>query len=225
MRTAIYGTGFGLLGIIAATHYAAQSFYQKDDIRRLQETADAATQERQQIAQRADQLMTAFRVKLEPGTRQVLIHSLTQAVLDQLPTRDAREAYLLVLGLESRYGTVTSKSPAGAVGMAQIMPKLGRELATQCGLGAVNEADLQRDIISLYVGACHFRLLYEQYGGNAALAMAAYNSGAGRVSKMAAGIQLPEETVRYIANSAIVAGSLHRSEHVAQGAIMGGVKP
>lgn len=157
--------------------------------------------------QAVSDLIVAFNVNLEPGTNKILVNAISNAVIDQLPTREAREAFVLVLGLESRFGTVRNKSTAGAVGMAQVMPKLASRLAENCGLGAVKEADIDRDLISLYLGACHFRTLYEQYNGNTALAMAAYNAGSGRVGQIARGTQLPEETVRYIANGAILKGA------------------
>lgn len=179
----------------------------------LHQAADVASDDRASRGQEiletnktVDNMISAFNVTLEPGTRTILVNAISNAVLTQLPTPQSREAFILVLGLESRFGTVRAKSSAGAVGMAQIMPKLASKLAEGCGLGAVKEADIDRDIVSLYLGACHFRTLYEQYNGNTALAMAAYNSGSGRVAELSKGRQLPEETVRYISNAAIMKG-------------------
>lgn len=203
-RTAIYSSSLVLVSVITAVYLGVQNFFLNGDLKRLEAVKTADQTERKAISERASQLIDAFRVKLEPGTRQILVQSMTEAVISQLPTHEAREAYLLVLGIESRFGTVTNKSSAGAVGMAQIMPKLGRALAENCGLGAVSEKDLERDLVSLHVGACHFRVLYEQFGGNTALAQAAYNAGVGRVTSDR---QLPEETARYVAKAAITGGS------------------
>lgn len=203
-RAAVYASAVALTATVAAVHFAVQNWYAGQDIARLRAAQTALATERDYISGRADQLITAFGVKFEPGTRQILVQSVTEAALTQLPDRTSREAYLLVLGIESRFGSVRQNSPAGAVGMAQIMPRLGRELAVRCGLGAVTEGDLQRDLVSLYVGACHFRLLYEQFGGNAALAMASYNAGVGRVSSNR---KLPEETAHYVARAAVILGS------------------
>jgi hypothetical protein len=155
----------------------------------------------------AADLMAAFNLKLESGTREALTHSITAAVLSQLPTREAREGFILVLGIESRFGQVTGKSPAGAVGMAQVMPKLAAELGERCGLGRVKPEDIARESVSLYLGACHFRLLYEQFNGNVALAQAAYNSGAGRTLAYVKGRALPEETAHYVSKAAIMRGN------------------
>lgn len=203
MRVTAYALTFGLLGTIGSVYWGSQYYLHKEDLKTAQE--QLATLQGEQLASYNSviQLMAAFNMKLEPGTREALAHSIAAAVTQQLPTQAARDGFILVLGIESRFGQVRTKSPVGAVGMAQVMPQFASELADRCGLGKVNQADIDRDLVSLYLGACHFRHLYEQFEGNVALAQAAYNSGVGRTRSER---QLPEETARYVAKAAIISG-------------------
>jgi soluble lytic murein transglycosylase len=74
-------------------------------------------------------------------------------------------------------------SPAGAIGLMQIMPRTGRLLARQAG-------DQWRSIKSLYdpkknvrYGTLYLKNLLERFGGNMTLAVAGYNAGPRMVSK------------------------------------------
>lgn len=204
MRSVIYGTTFGLLGTIGSVYWGSQYYLHKDDLKTANSRLSTLQGEHDNSYNSVLQLMTAFNMKLEQGTRSALAHSIAAAVTQQLPTQAARDGFILVLGIESRFGQIRAKSPVGAVGMAQVMPQFASELGEKCGLGKVAKEDIDRDLVSLYLGACHFRLLYEQFEGNVALAQAAYNSGVGRTRSER---QLPEETARYVAKAAIISGS------------------
>jgi hypothetical protein len=219
MRITAYSMAFGLIGTIGSVYWGSQYYLHKGDLKIVQDQLSTLQGDHTTSYNSVIQLMAAFNMKLEPGTREALAHSIAAAVTQQLPTQAARDGFILVLGIESRFGQIRSKSPVGAVGMAQVMPQFASELADGCGLGKVAQADIDRDLVSLYLGACHFRHLYEQFEGNVALAQAAYNSGIGRTRSER---QLPEETARYVARSAIIAGSVSRAEHVAKAAIISG---
>ena len=92
-----------------------------------------------------------------------------------------------VINQESGYQPqVVSKS--GAVGMMQLMP------ATAKGLGVTNPYD---PIQNMEGGIKYLKLQLERFGGNVALALAAYNAGPNAVSKFG-GIPPYQETQQYV---------------------------
>lgn len=74
-------------------------------------------------------------------------------------------------------------SPAGAVGVMQILPETGREVAGKLGL-TFDAKRLQTDpAYNTAIGTAYLNELLQRYGGNSMLAIAAYNAGPGRVDK------------------------------------------
>jgi hypothetical protein len=82
-------------------------------------------------------------------------------------------------------------SPAGAVGLMQIMP----ETAQQLGI------DPQDPVQSIQGAANYLRTLLDQFNGNMTLAVAAYNAGPGAVAKYG-GIPPYRETQDYVVHVA-----------------------
>ncbi len=98
-----------------------------------------------------------------------------------------------VLGTESA-GEVHAVSPAGAMGLMQLMPGTGLELRARYGLGT-DPFDPHDNIL---VGAAYLRELYDRYGSSGFLA--AYHAGPGRYDEhLATGRPLPVETTAYLA--------------------------
>lgn len=74
-------------------------------------------------------------------------------------------------------------SPVGARGMMQLMPGTARETAGKSGL-PYDLARLTSDpTYNIELGTSYFSTLLDQWGGNAVLAVASYNAGAGNVRK------------------------------------------
>jgi membrane-bound lytic murein transglycosylase MltF len=75
------------------------------------------------------------------------------------------------------------KSPVGAIGVMQVMPKTGKEL----GVGDISEAEA-----NIHAGVKYMRWMIDQYYGKepmtkldkALFAFASYNAGAGRISQL-----------------------------------------
>ena len=84
-------------------------------------------------------------------------------------------------------------SPAGAMGLMQVMPATFAEMARRYGLGS-DPYDPRANILG---GTAYMREMYDRFG--AAHFLAAYNAGPGRVEDhLRTGRPLPEETRRYV---------------------------
>lgn len=81
-----------------------------------------------------------------------------------------------------------ARSPVGARGLMQIMPKTGRQIARELKEKWRSERILNDPVVNVKYGAYYYKQLLEQFDGHYALAAAAYNAGPHRVKKW-----LPED--------------------------------
>lgn len=99
-----------------------------------------------------------------------------------------------VMQIESR-GERHAVSPAGAMGLMQIMPATWTDLSARYGLGS-DPFDARTNILA---GAAYLRAMWDRYGDLGAT-LAAYNAGPGRIDAYLAGRRaLPAETTSYVA--------------------------
>jgi soluble lytic murein transglycosylase-like protein len=132
-----------------------------------------------------------------PGTEPLSMGSAHDAIVDEAKAQDVDPALALsVAHQESRMehrdtsGHITL-SPAGALGVMQLMPKTAKEL----GVDPYDEAQ------NIHGGVKYIKQLLERYGGDKNLAVAAYNGGPGRVDAYKnRGAPLPPETTNYVKN-------------------------
>ena len=73
------------------------------------------------------------------------------------------------------------KSPAGAMGLMQVMPQTGRDTAKSMGLKHFKTAHLLEAEKNVPIGSTYLRQMLDKFGGNMTLATAAYNAGPQRV--------------------------------------------
>lgn len=99
-----------------------------------------------------------------------------------------------VMRAESR-GKSRAVSPAGAMGLMQIMPATWTMLSARYRLGS-DPFDVRANI---HGGAAYLRMMWDRYG-DVKLMLAAYNAGPGRTDAYVAGRRrLPAETIAYVA--------------------------
>lgn len=116
----------------------------------------------------------------------------------------ADELVAAIAWVESRYQG-GARSPAGAIGVMQLMPPTARDLGVDPHDPAAN----------LRGGAAYLRFLLDHFDGDLVKAIAAYNAGLGAVDRHR-GIPPYPETRRYVA---AVLGRL------AAGSLPGGARP
>lgn len=125
----------------------------------------------------------AFRAVV-PGYREAIYLPLIREA--ELRYRLPPRLLQALIWAESRFNPL-AVSPAGAAGLAQLMPATAREL------GVANRHDPQENIDG---GARYLRQMLDRFG-SVHLALAAYNAGPGAVTK-AGGIPRNRETPGYV---------------------------
>jgi peptidoglycan lytic transglycosylase len=87
----------------------------------------------------------------------------------------------------------SATSPAGARGLAQVMPELGERLARELAYPVWDPVLLYQPDVSIQLGAVHLRELFSRYDQRAHI-LAAYNAGASRVERWSKriGVEDPE---------------------------------
>ncbi len=101
---------------------------------------------------------------------------------------------------ESRFDA-DARSPAGAVGLMQLLPSTAKGIAVNTGGSRFVVSDLYDPELNVRYGAFYLRRLLVKYDGDERLALAAYNAGQRHVDEWVAhgsGIAFPE-TRQYVA--------------------------
>jgi soluble lytic murein transglycosylase-like protein len=124
---------------------------------------------------------------------------LSEAEIAQVAATIVRDANLrgidpnlvmAVIHIESR-GNAYALSPVGAMGMMQIMPPTGEELAAQLDIPWRGPQTLFDPLLNVRLGIAYLEQLESRYG-SMATALAAYNWGPGRIdSRIRHGAALP----------------------------------
>ena len=99
---------------------------------------------------------------------------------------------LAVMHVESRYYNF-AVSPVGAIGLMQVMPETGAELAARLGIDWVGPQTLFDPTTNVRLGVAYLRELSDRYG-SLSTALAAYNWGPGRIDRrLRLGTAMPEQ--------------------------------
>ncbi len=77
----------------------------------------------------------------------------------------------------------TARSPAGALGLMQIMPATGTGLARELGVGNFRTGRLVEPELNVRMGTRYLATMLERYGGRTTDALVAYNAGPTRMNR------------------------------------------
>jgi soluble lytic murein transglycosylase len=106
----------------------------------------------------------------------------------------APELLAAVIYAESRFQP-DAVSPAGAVGLMQLLPETAKGIALRTGGDRFVLSDLRNPEINVRYGSWYLDHLRERYDGDLRLALAAYHAGQGNVDRWleeGGGIAFPE---------------------------------
>jgi soluble lytic murein transglycosylase-like protein len=110
-------------------------------------------------------------------------------IVAEAAQRYALDPHMIRAVMETESGfNALAVSPAGAIGLMQLMPAVAEEL------GATDPFDPRQNILA---GARYLRQLLDAHRGNVRLALASYNAGPGNVAKYGA-IPPFKETQNYV---------------------------
>lgn len=104
-----------------------------------------------------------------------------------------RELVFAITRQESEFNN-KAKSPAGAMGMMQLLPATARETAKRNDI-SYSTGKLYDAEYNLILGSLYLEHLIEHYDGSIVMAVAAYNAGMGNVYKWKKKIGMPEKNV------------------------------
>jgi soluble lytic murein transglycosylase len=104
-------------------------------------------------------------------------------VLKQARAKDLDPAWMYAIVRQESAFIADARSPAGALGLMQIMPGTGRKIGRSLERPLKNREQLLDADISLEFGSTYLRNLLDQWNGHPVLAAAAYNAGPHRVER------------------------------------------
>ena len=104
-------------------------------------------------------------------------------VLEQARAKDLDPAWMYAIVRQESAFIADARSPAGALGLMQIMPNTGRKIGRSLEKPLKNREQLLDADISLEFGSTYLRTLLDQLNEHPVLAAAAYNAGPHRVER------------------------------------------
>lgn len=142
---------------------------------------------------RSGRLLTAVLLGREIKRREGAWNTRLLRIVYPFPYRDEIIAHATTRGLdpylvaglirqESLFNP-SAKSSAGAMGLMQVRPATGRELARKDGVRSFQPAHLNTPDTNVRLGTLYFRDLLARYDGRVGYVLAAYNAGPSRVAR------------------------------------------
>lgn len=129
---------------------------------------------------RLEAVVARFLKRGSMGLSPLEIRAVARAILDAASEYSVDPSLVMaVIHVESRYDAF-AVSQVGALGLMQILPSTGRELAERIGIEWNGPATLFDPVANVTLGVAYLRELKDRFGDTGA-ALAAYNWGPGRI--------------------------------------------
>ena len=105
---------------------------------------------------------------------------------------DLSPLLLLSLIRQESFFDPLAVSPAGALGLTQVMPPTGQGIAAALKLDSFSTSDLLQPQVSIRFGAYYLRSQLDSSAGNLLFALAAYNAGPDNARRWSASLTIPD---------------------------------
>jgi soluble lytic murein transglycosylase len=107
--------------------------------------------------------------------------------------KDIDNAWIFAVMRQESAFSSDARSPAGAMGLMQLMPATAKFIARKEHIKAPKRAHLVRPELNITLGTAYLNHVYQQLGTNQVLATAAYNAGPNNVLKWLPDTTLPAD--------------------------------
>jgi len=149
----------------------------------------------------ADDATAELRAELDRRRTGLAPHeldALARAIITEARRHQLDPALVMaVMHVESRFHNF-ALSPVGAMGLMQILPSTGEELAAKHGVAWYGPQTLFDPIANVQLGVAYLKELSDRFG-NVSTALAAYNWGPGHIDRrLRRGRQLPRDYPRLV---------------------------
>lgn len=104
-------------------------------------------------------------------------------MMEQAARQGINPAWAMAVARQESAFMADARSHAGALGLMQVMPATGRNMARHVNLRLSHAFDLLDPAVNVPIGAYYLRRNLDRFGGHPILSTAAYNAGAHRVSE------------------------------------------
>lgn len=149
------------------------------------EQLEAHARHQKYIAKREAELWNLFvdAIAAETGIKdRELAEIVTQAIEDASSEFDLSPWLIASLIRVESAGNPNAVSPVGAIGLTQIMPRTGAEIAARLEIANYTPASLNDPATNVRMGCAYLRELLDRFGSEHA-ALAAYNWGPAHIAK------------------------------------------
>jgi soluble lytic murein transglycosylase-like protein len=158
--------------------------------------------------------VAAVRAALDPyrtGLTEDELDALAHSIVAEARHHELDTALVLaVMHVESRFNAFAA-SPVGALGLMQIMPATGKELAARYGVPWLGRQTLFDPLVNVKLGVAYLKELSLRYD-NVPTALAAYNWGPGAIDgRLRRGRALPTEYSGLVSEALAAAQRRQRS--------------
>jgi len=155
------------------------------------QTSNAASAQADDSSQAADRLIVSKLRRPGSGLSEAEAAEVARVIVEEAERHQFEPALVMaVIHVESS-GRTLAVSPVGALGLMQIMPPTGQELAERHGIPWSGPDTLLDPVVNVKLGVAYLRKLADRYQ-DVSTALTAYNWGPGRIDrKLRSGQELP----------------------------------